>query len=69
MRSGKRSALGVHVPLDIDCCQSEGKNISFDDIHFDMPLKNIINYLEDLRVASHKIDDVIWLISEQGWKM
>jgi hypothetical protein len=58
-----------HLSLDIDCCQTEGKNVSLNDIHLELPLKNIINHLDDLRVASHKVDDVERLISEQEWKM
>jgi hypothetical protein len=58
-----------HLSLDIDCCQTEGKNVNLDDIHLDLPLKNIINHLDDLRVASHKVDDVERLISEQEWKI
>jgi hypothetical protein len=57
-----------HVSPDIDCCLSEGKSINLNNIHLELPLKNIINHLDDLRIASHKVDDVEKLISEE-WKI
>jgi hypothetical protein len=57
------------VSLDIDCCLSEGKSINLNNIHLDLRLKNIINHLDDLRIGSHKVDDIEKLISEQEWKI
>ena len=34
-----------------------------------LPLRNIVNRLEDLRLASHKVEEVDKLISEQEWKI
>jgi hypothetical protein len=42
-----------HLSLDYDCCEPEGKKINLNNIHFVLPLKNIINRLDDLRIASH----------------
>ena len=58
-----------HLFLDVDCCQTESKIVNLNDIHLDLPLKHIVNHLDDLRVASHRVDDVERLISEQEWKI
>ena len=39
------------------------------DIHLELPLKNVVNRLDDLRLASHKVDEVNRLIFEQEWKI
>jgi hypothetical protein len=57
------------LSLDYDCCTSERKTTKLNDIHLDLPLRNIVNRLEDLRLASHKVEDVDKLISEQEWKI
>jgi hypothetical protein len=44
------------------------KTANLNDIHLELPLKNIVNRLEDLRLASHKVKEVDKLISEQEWK-
>lgn len=35
----------------------------------ELPLKIIVNRLQDLRLASHKVEEVDTLISEQEWKL
>jgi hypothetical protein len=62
---GTKKDIIPHLSLDIDCCPSEGNSINLNNIHLDVPLKNIINHLDDLRIASHNADDVEKLISEQ----
>ena len=57
------------LPLDYDCCTFEKKTTKLNDIHLDLPLRNIVNRLEDLRLASHKVEEVDKLISEQEWKI
>jgi hypothetical protein len=57
------------LSLEFDCCKTQGKNVKLDDIHLDLPLKNIVNHLDDLRVASHKVEEVEKLISDQEWKI
>ena len=42
------------LSLDYDCCASERKP-KLNDIHLDLPLRNIVNCLENLRLASHKV--------------
>ena len=39
------------------------------DTHLELPLKNIVNRLDDLKLASHKVDEVNRLIFEQEWKI
>jgi len=43
--------------------------MKLNDIHLDLPLSNIINRLQDLGLASHKVEGVYWLIFEQEWKI
>jgi len=57
------------LSLDYDCCITEKKTTKLNDIRLDLPLKNIVNRLEDLRLASHKVEEVDRLISEQEWKI
>jgi hypothetical protein len=47
-----------HLSLEYDCCEPEGKKINLNNIHLDSPLKNVVNHLDDLRIASHKVDEV-----------
>jgi hypothetical protein len=57
------------LSLDYDCCAPEGKRTKLNSIHLNLPLKNAVNRLEDLRLASHKFEEVDRLISEQEWKI
>ena len=38
------------------------------DINLELPLINVVNRLDDLILASHKVDEVKKLILEQEWK-
>jgi len=51
------------LSLDYDCCLFETKNTKLNNIHLDLPLRNIVNRLEDLRLASHKVEEVDRLIA------
>jgi hypothetical protein len=57
------------LSLEYDCCLSEEKIAKLNDIHLELPLRNIVNRLDDLRLASHKVEEVDKLISEQEWKL
>jgi hypothetical protein len=57
------------LSLDYDCCAPEGLKSKLNAIHLDLPLKNIVNHLDDLRLARHKVEDADRLIAEQEWKM
>jgi hypothetical protein len=55
--------------LEYDCCVSKGRTDKLNKIQLELPLKSIVNHLEDLRLASHKVEEVDRLISEQEWKL
>ena len=57
------------MSLEYDCCNFAGNNVKLNDIHLELPKKNIVNRLDDLRLASHKVEEVDRLISEQEWKL
>jgi hypothetical protein len=57
------------LSLDYDCCNLVRKDVKLKDIHSELPLKNAVNRLDDLRLASHKADEVNKLIFEQEWKI
>jgi hypothetical protein len=57
------------LSLDYDCCAPGRKLRKLNDTHLDLPLRNIVNHLEDLRLASHKVEEVDRLNSEQEWKI
>jgi len=50
-------------------CNFDGNSVKLNDIHLELPMRNIVNRLDDLRVASHKVEEVDRLISEQEWKL
>jgi hypothetical protein len=52
-----------------DCCENEGVKLNIEQVKLFAPLKHVTNNLEDLEYASHKVDDVEKLISEQEWKL
>ena len=58
-----------HLPLMYDCCDGIDKNFKLNDLHLHIPLRCVTNSLYDLRIASHKLDDVENLILEQDWKI
>jgi hypothetical protein len=57
------------LSLEYDCRVSEGRTTKLNKIQLELPLKSIVNRLEDLRLASHKVEEVDRLISEQEWKL
>ena len=57
------------LSLDYDCCNFVGKDVKLKDIHLNLPLKNVVNRLDGLRLASHKVDEVNRKIFEQEWKI
>jgi hypothetical protein len=54
------------LSLDYDCCNFVGGGVKLNDVHLELPMKNVINRLDDL---SHKVEEMDRLISEQGWKL
>ena len=57
-----------HLPLNFDSCEVQGGNFSLNSKHLNQPSTNVIHRLDDLRVASHKVEEVE-LIEEQDWKL
>jgi hypothetical protein len=57
------------LSLNYDCCSLVGNSVKLNDIHLDLPTRNMVNRLDDLRLASHKVEEVDRLISEQEWKI
>jgi hypothetical protein len=69
--SFNNSARDIIPPLflDYDCCDFTGKDVKLKDIHLELPMKNLVNSLDDLRLASHKVDEGNKLILEQERKI
>ena len=57
------------VSLEYDCCDNVNQNFKLNELHLHVPLRSVTRSLDDLRVASHKVEDVESLISEQEWKI
>ena len=57
-------------PLDLkyDCCLESGINTKLSALQLDLPLKNVVTKMEDLKYASHKVEEVEKLIVDQEWK-
>ena len=45
------------------------QNFKLNELHLHIPLRSVTRSLDDLRVASHKVEDVENLIREQDWKI
>jgi len=45
---------------------SEGRTTKLNEIHLELPLKSIVNHLEDLRLASHKVEEVDSFLNKSG---
>ena len=57
------------MSLEYDCCGSIDTNFKFNDLRLHIPLRSVAGSLDDLRIASHKVQDVEKLILEQEWKV
>jgi hypothetical protein len=53
------------VPMDFDCCLIFEQTKAFSQLPLSIPLSNILSSVDDLRVASHRIDEVEKMIDEQ----
>ena len=53
------------VDLNFDCCLNFEKHEQFQEIPLEIPLKNILTSMDDLRSTSLKLDQVEGLIKEQ----
>jgi hypothetical protein len=41
------------LSLDYNCCDFIGREVKLKDIHLQLPLKYVVNYLHDLKLASN----------------
>jgi uncharacterized membrane protein YjjP (DUF1212 family) len=57
------------LPLEFDCCEAQGKNLSLNNVLLDLPTNNVIHHLDDLKVANYKVEEVERPIAEQDWKL
>ena len=57
------------ISLEYDCCESVDKTSKLNELHLQIPLQSVTSSLDDLRIASHKVEDVENLIREQDWKI
>jgi hypothetical protein len=57
------------MSLEYECCGSIDKNFKLNELHLHIPLRSVAGSLTDLRIASHKVEDVEKLILEQEWKV
>jgi len=46
------------LSLEFDCCGSGGQNFKLNELCLSIPLRSITNLLDDLRIASHKVDNI-----------
>jgi hypothetical protein len=51
--------------LSFECCFEEHERKKMDEIPIDIPLNNVMSSIDDLKLASVKVDDVRQLIKEQ----
>ena len=45
------------------------KNFKLNELRLHIPLRSVAGSLDDLRIASHKVEDVEKLIHKQEWKV
>jgi hypothetical protein len=55
--------------LSLDCCDLMGEKVPFEQISLDLPIKHVINGVNDLKYASHKVDEIQQKIAEEEWKI
>ncbi|XP_033609502.1 uncharacterized protein LOC117282747 [Cryptotermes secundus] len=53
------------VNWGFDCCFDEHEKKKLDEIKLDIPLNNVMSSIDDLRIASIKVDDVKQMINKQ----
>jgi hypothetical protein len=46
------------LSLDYDCCLPEERNIKLNSIHLDLPMKSVVNHLDDLKLASYRAEEI-----------
>ena len=56
------------APVDLDCCLSEQEREQLSEVSLNRPLTNILSSVEDLKIASAKIDEIQDMIHEEERK-
>jgi hypothetical protein len=49
-------------------CGSIDKNFKLNELRLHISLRSVASYLDDFKIASHKVEDGEKLILEQEWK-
>jgi hypothetical protein len=57
------------LSLEYACCGGINNTFKLNELHLHIPLRSVTSSLNDLRIASHKVEEVENLILEQDWKM
>jgi hypothetical protein len=57
------------LTLTMECCESESNKLKLDAISIKTPIMNILTHTDELKLASHKVDDLEKLIRGQEWKL
>jgi hypothetical protein len=53
------------APIDFDCCFENIKDAKFEQLPLQVPLVNVMSSMDDLRVASMKVENVENLMSKK----
>jgi hypothetical protein len=56
------------IPVDFDCCFENFEDIKFKELPLQAPMVNVMSSMDDLKIASVKVDEVEQLIKEQEVK-
>jgi len=57
------------ISLEYDCCGSMYKPPKLNELYLHITLRIVTSSLDDLRIASHRVQDAENLIHEQDWKI
>jgi hypothetical protein len=56
------------VHLEYDCCEGLNEKVNISMINVNTSFKHVVSHLDDLKIASRRIDDVEHMIRDQEWK-
>jgi hypothetical protein len=65
---GYESDFLSKVNLEYDCCEHLNAKSNLSSLHLNTSFKHIVSHLDDLKMASHRISEVEYMIKEQQWK-
>jgi len=57
------------MSLEYDCYGGIDNNFKLNELRMRIPLRSVASSLDDLKIASHKLEDVEKSILEQEWKI